>query len=349
MGGREDLQLLLGAYPLAGQRVDDRDRLDLVAEQLDAHRRLLVRRVDLDDVAAHPKLAPHQIEVVSLVLHVDQAAQQLPLIDRLPHPHRQQLAGVVLGRTQAVDAADRGDDDHIPTGEQRGGGRVPQPVDVVVHRAVLLDEGIAGGDVGLGLVVVVVADEVLHPVVGEELAVLVGQLCGQALVGRQHQGGPLHLLDHPRNRGRLTRAGDAQQRLVALAGLDALGQRSDRLRLVARRLERSVHLEGAHHLGRSHRLAQRRWDGWSAGFCHGDSLRRSCDNPGRWDKEGLSRQRPPSSCVQAVAGRWARARQSIATAGPLSVSTDRLTRSARSMTRSSTPASDRSRRTSSGP
>src|SRR5215210_3940400 len=48
----------------------------------------------------------------------------------------------------------------------------PQPVDLVVDRRVLLDVGVGGGEVGLGLVVVVVGDEVLDPVLGKELTEL---------------------------------------------------------------------------------------------------------------------------------------------------------------------------------
>ena len=105
-----------------------------------------------------------------------------------------------------------------------GRGRVAQPVDLVVDRAVLLDVRVARRDVGLGLVVVVVADEVLDPVVGEELAELGGQLGGEALVRCEDQRGPLHLLDRPRHRGALARPGDAEQGLEAVAPVDALGQ-----------------------------------------------------------------------------------------------------------------------------
>src|SRR3712207_7473992 len=44
-------------------------------------------------------------------------------------------------------------------------------------------------------VVVVVRDEVLDGVVGQQLAELVGQLCGQRLVGRHDQRRALHLLE----------------------------------------------------------------------------------------------------------------------------------------------------------
>ena len=62
-------------------------RLDLVAEQLDAHGGLVVGRVDLDGVAPHPELAPHEVHVVALVLHVDELAQDRALVVR-PRPRR---------------------------------------------------------------------------------------------------------------------------------------------------------------------------------------------------------------------------------------------------------------------
>ena len=121
--------------------------------------------------------------------------------------------------------------------EQPGGRRVAKTIDLVVDRRVLLDVGVARRDVGLGLVVVVVADEVLDPVVREELAHLLGQLGGEALVGGEDQCRTLHLLDRPRDGRRLAGTGDAEQRLEAIAALDALGQLGDRGRLITGRLE----------------------------------------------------------------------------------------------------------------
>ena len=121
-----------------------------------------------------------------------------------------------------------------------------QAVDLVVHRAVLLDVRVARRDVGLGLVVVVVRDEVLHPVVGEELSELVGQLRRQRLVRSQHEGGPLHLLDRPGDRGALARARDPEKGLEAVASLDALGERGNGGGLITRRFEVGDHPEGGH-------------------------------------------------------------------------------------------------------
>src|SRR5205807_4712800 len=132
--------------------------------------------------------------------------------------------------------------------EQVGGGRVAQAGDLVVDGRVLLYIGVAGGDVGLRLVVVVVADEVLHPVVGEELPELVGQLGGQRLVGGDDQGGALHLLDSPGDGGALAAPGDAQEGLEAVAPLDPLGQSRDRAGLVAGGGEVRDDLERGRHL-----------------------------------------------------------------------------------------------------
>src|SRR3979409_774607 len=83
----------------------------------------------------------------------------------------------------------------VPAGEQRRGGRVAQAVDLVVDRAVLLDVEVLRRHVGLRLVVVVVGDEVLDRVLGEELPELVAELRRQGLVVGDDQRGPLDLLD----------------------------------------------------------------------------------------------------------------------------------------------------------
>ena len=75
VGGREDLGARQLAQRLAGDRVDDGEALDGVAEHLDPQHRLLVGRVDLDGVAADPELAPAEHLVVAVELQVDEAAQ----------------------------------------------------------------------------------------------------------------------------------------------------------------------------------------------------------------------------------------------------------------------------------
>ena len=61
---------------LAGERVEVRHLLDLVAEERDAVRRLLVRRLHLDDVALDAEAAAPEHRVVADVLRVDELAQE---------------------------------------------------------------------------------------------------------------------------------------------------------------------------------------------------------------------------------------------------------------------------------
>ncbi len=102
------------------------------------------------------------------------------------------------------------------------------------------------GDIGLGLVVVVVGDKVLHCVVGKKLLELGAQLGGQGLVVGQHQGGALHLLDDLGHGEGLARAGDAQQGLLVQPHLNAVGQGLNGLRLVAGGLIFRYHFKFRH-------------------------------------------------------------------------------------------------------
>ena len=110
-----------------------------------------------------------------------------------------------------------------------------QSLDLVIDRGILFDEGVRLGDVGLGLVVVVVGDEVLDGVVWEQLAELGGELGGERLVRLKDQSGTLQLLDEPGRGGALTRARRTHEDDVLFAVSDARSQLPDRLGLVARR------------------------------------------------------------------------------------------------------------------
>ena len=245
-----DHELLKSSQDLAREWVVVRDRLDLVAEQRDPIRRLHVRGLQLDDIATRTKLAAPECCVVAPILDIDKASEQLvaPLrVLALLEDHEPLF--VLVGRAKAVDARDRGHDDHVLARQQRGGGSVAQAVDVVVDHRVLLDIGIRRGDVRLGLVVVVVRHEVLDRVVRKELAKLVAELRRERLVVGDHKRGSLQLLNDKRHRGRLTCPRSAEQGDEALAGLHALTDARDRTRLIAFRLKRSGKAK-RRHLGR---------------------------------------------------------------------------------------------------
>ena len=121
------------------------------------------------------------------ILDVHQAQQQLLAVDGLALDQADHHALVIAGRTQAVDARDAGDDDDVLAADQGAGGGQAQAVDVLVDERVLLDVDVALRDVGFGLVVVVIADEVVDGVAREEAAELLVELGRQRLVVGQDQ------------------------------------------------------------------------------------------------------------------------------------------------------------------
>ena len=195
--GGVDVELVALGQHLAGERVKLGHALDLVAEELHAGDEVVVGRLQLEGVAADAELGPGERLVVARVLQVDELAQHAVAAVAAALAQPQDRGAVVDRRAQAVDAGDAGHDDDVASLEQRAGGRMAQLVDLVVAAGVLLDVGVAARQVGLRLVVVEVADEVLHRVVGEEVAELAVQLCRQRLVVGQHQRGLVDLLDDP--------------------------------------------------------------------------------------------------------------------------------------------------------
>ena len=151
---------------LAGQRVELDDALDLVAEELDAQRRS-PRRPGRSPACRRARGTCRGRSPCRCARTGCRPAGAGPCracgsrpCFRVDHD-----VAVLLGAAQAVDAGDRGHDDHVAPGEEGLGGGVAQPVDLLVDAGVLLDVGVGAGDVGLGLVVVVVGDEVLDGVV----------------------------------------------------------------------------------------------------------------------------------------------------------------------------------------
>ena len=253
----------------AGERVHHGKALHLVAEELDAVGRVVeVARLHLDHVAAHPEAAAAEGDVVALVEHVHEPAEQLFARKGLALIDPQQHRAVVRRRAQAVDARHAGHHDHVRAREERRGGRKAQALDLLVDGRILLDVGVGARDVGLGLVVVEVGNEILHRVVREELPELRVELRRERLVVRHHERGPPEIPDDVGGREGLARAGDAEERLVPVAGEHRARKPVDGRALVAARLVGGGKLE--------RRVRHRRpEEGWRAGALSRRHLRRS--------------------------------------------------------------------------
>jgi len=137
-----------------------------------------------------------EIVVVALVLDIDQLAQHAVALDRLPLFDEHQHLEVNLGFAQAVDARDRGHDQHVVAFEQRFGRGMAQLVDLVVDAGVFLDISVGRGDVSLGLIVIVIRNEVADRVFRKQTLELVVELRGESFVWRDHQCRTIHARDH---------------------------------------------------------------------------------------------------------------------------------------------------------
>ena len=123
---------------------------------------------------------------------------------------------------------------------------MPHLIDRVIDGCVLGNVRVALGNVGFRLVVIVVADEILHCVAGEELFELLIELTGQRFVMDQHQCGLLHLRDHIGHGEGLAGPGDTEQRLVLPASCNPGYQLIDGLALISAGLEGSFELKRRH-------------------------------------------------------------------------------------------------------
>ena len=239
---------------LPGERVEQVQRLDHVVEQLDADRGFRVfRREDVDDVAAHAEHPALELDVVAVVLHLRQPRDDLALAHLLVLAQQQDHAVVVRRIADTVDRRHGADDHGVAPLQQRLGRRQPHLLDVLVDAGIFFDEQVARRHIGLGLVVVVIGDEILDRVFREELAHLRIQLRRQRLVRRHDQRRPPRLRDDVGHGVGLARTGHPQQGLVGQAVIDALDQLGDGLRLVASGLKRLKEAKRAIGEGDEHR------------------------------------------------------------------------------------------------
>jgi hypothetical protein len=233
MDRREDKHLVCFAQRLARRGIDESNGVDVVAEKFHLVAELLVGRIDVHRIAAHAERAALEVHVVAVVLQIHQLAEQF--IARLGLAHADGRDGffVFLRAPQSEDARNAGDDDHVPPVRQAGGGAEAQAVEVVVAGGVFFDVDVALRDVGLGLIIVVVTDEIFHGVVGKQFLELFIKLGREGFVMADDQRRPLQSLDDVGHCERLSAARDAQQDVVILVAGKVLHQPVDGSRLIA--------------------------------------------------------------------------------------------------------------------
>ena len=164
-----DIYLVAMSQHLASQRTDLHNTLNLVPPELDSEGRLLIGRLNLQSVPSNTKSASGEIMIVSFVLHLYQTADKPVSLTVFALLNSKGKAAIFLRFAQAIDAGNRGNNDHISTCEESPGSGVPQFLNFLIYVGLFLNIEVGAGDVSLRLIIVVVTYEILHGIVGKEL------------------------------------------------------------------------------------------------------------------------------------------------------------------------------------
>ncbi len=216
------------------ERIDAANGFDFAAPHFDAHGEVVIGRVNFNFVAAHAEGAAAEI-LAAFVENFDELAKNGVARKSLALFEHQHHAVIRFGGTEAVNAGDGGDDDDVATLEKRTRGAHAKFVELFVDGGFLLDINVRGGHVGFGLVVIVVADEILDGVAREKRTEFVIELRGESFVVGDDERGAIQLLDHLGHGERLARAGDAEEHLMLVASRDTALDLRDGFGLVAAR------------------------------------------------------------------------------------------------------------------
>ena len=190
------------------QWIEQLQGFDFIIKEFNADGHLAVlSRKNINRVASDAKGSARKVHVVALVLHSHQLNNHVALPELVAGSQSHHHLVVRLGLANTVDSGDGCDDYHITPLQNAFGARQPHLFNVFVNRRVFFNKQIALWNIRLGLVVVVITDEILHRVFGKELAKLTVQLGCQRFVGRKHNGGPAHASNHVGHGERFTRAG----------------------------------------------------------------------------------------------------------------------------------------------
>ncbi len=123
---------------------------------------------------------------------------------------------------------------------------MPELVYLIVYGSVLFYVCVRGRNIGLGLVVIVIADKILHRIIGEKFPKLIAQLGGQGFVMGDNQCGALYPLYNIGHGKGLARTGNTQQRLVFVVLIKPVNQFIYGRRLVTGGLKFRVYLKLFH-------------------------------------------------------------------------------------------------------
>ena len=210
------------------------DTVHLVFPENDAQKVVGVCKVDVYGIALYTEVAAVQVDVVADVEAVYKTAQEYVAAVGFSLLHFDYVVIEIRRISHTVNARYGRYHHHVlASGKQGGSGGKPQLVYFVVDGEVLFYIGVRRGQVGFGLVIVVIGYVIFHCVIREESLELAVELCRQRLVMAQYERRLVDVGYDVGNGECLSGAGHAQQGLCGNSLKHSFGELCDCFRLVA--------------------------------------------------------------------------------------------------------------------
>ena len=195
----------------ARQRIDLDHFLNLIPEHHQAPGDAFqMRGENFDRVAFDAKIAAPEGDVVALVLQIDQRGEKRLSLHLLPLHKSENHPLIGFSRADAVNAGHRRHDNHIVAFQQRARRRMAHAVELFIHHGFFFDIGVRARDIGFGLIVIVIADEIFDGVIREKRFHFSIQLRRQCFIGRKDQRRALQRLNCMRDGKGFAGSCDAQ-------------------------------------------------------------------------------------------------------------------------------------------
>ena len=173
------------------------DRLNLITPKRNPNGVVSIGEKDVHRITIHPKIPPIEFSPCSTVQTRYQLVEEFVSGYFLSHFYGNHTFMKFHGVPDSVYARDGGHNDHVSSSAQeRRGGTQTQFLNFLIDPKVLFNVGVGHWDEGLGLVIIVIRNEVLHEVVREEFFELTIKLSGEGFVVTQNEGGSLRFLNH---------------------------------------------------------------------------------------------------------------------------------------------------------
>ena len=182
---REYLECFKSFFGESGVGVYGLNRLYLVSPEYHSQLYFFVCKFYIHSVSLHSECASSQFMFGPRVKRIYKCAQKCIALQRLPHGYCDNVLVEIIGIPDSIQARHRRHHNDVSATRQqsRGGGKA-KPVYLLVYHQVFLDIFVSRWYISLGLVIIVVGNEIMNRIIWEKTLEFRVQLCCKSLIVR---------------------------------------------------------------------------------------------------------------------------------------------------------------------